>query len=435
VDSDNPDLLITKVNFTGKLTTDSFVPVSTNPLLRIKFFKKWTKGNPFEGGFGDIWIDNPKERYQYQNVQIPAPVSASKNIGTSQTDSRVDLSSCAAKTWIDPSGLGTWLKFSISMTCIRLPDKFAVIAFVDSDINANFQPDNKFAPATPMEVDLSGISRPKPKDEQSVSISTQSALDLRTTAVEISARSVRTNLEGVTSQGLPIQYTSVSPEVCKFSSPISPTLSLLKSGTCTVEVFAPGDDKTADSNKVQMNFPVNPKPMVNQEIYWEEPIDVTETDGEINLGFSTSSGLPLQVTSFTPNICFFKNPSINPSVISILGPGNCEISVSQEGNDEFYSRSSTASFYIAPKVVEKEQAAPKTPSSSGPSNNAPKRPKLLGGGSVSTDKQNSVDIQKDTGKANAKATSKTSTIICKKGILTKKVIAKNPKCPTGYKKQ
>lgn len=429
VASDNPDLLVTKVNFTGNLVADAFVPSSSNPLLRIKIFKKWMKGNQIEGGFGDIWIDNPKERYPYQNIQIPASVSSTRSVGASETNSRLDLSGCAAKSWIDPSGQNSWLKFSVSMSCIRLPDKFAITAFVDSDINSNFQPDSKFAPSIPMEIDLTGISRPKPKDEQFLKLATPPTIDLRTPSIQVSAAVDRVSLEGQILAGLPIIYQSISPSVCAFQNQSINTLSVLKSGNCIISAFSPGNAVVSDSNRSQVQFIVNPKPMVSQEIYWNEPDGVSELDGDISLGLSSSSGLPVTATSSTPKVCFFKDPFGSPSVISILSSGTCQLTVSQSGNDEFFPKDGYASFFVAPKPVVEKPTPPK-----GTTPSTPRPPRLLGGGELSTETQEKLVLRDGGAKTNSKASKKESTIFCKKGSITRKVTAINPKCQSGYKK-
>ena len=167
-----------------------------------------------------------------------------------------------AKSWIDPSGLNSRIKFSVSMSCVRLPDKFWVTAFVDADLNTNYQTDFKFAPLTPMLVDLTGISRPRAKDTQSIVISQVGTVDLRTTSISVAASAQRVNLFGELVAANPINYSSLTPLVCSFPNSQQNLLLLSTRGLCTVEAFASSDATANESNRAQMSFTVNPIPML-----------------------------------------------------------------------------------------------------------------------------------------------------------------------------
>ena len=433
VDGDNPDLLITKVSFPSDLKADSFVPYSTNPLLRIKIFKKWSEGSPIDGNYGDVWIDSPKVRYPYQNNQLPVQVSSSRTVGGSPYDPRVDLTGCGAKSWIDPSGLNSWIKFSVSMSCVRLPDKFWVTAFVDADLNTNYQTDFKFAPLTPMLVDLTGISRPRAKDTQSIVISQVGTVDLRTTSISVAASAQRVNLFGELVAANPINYSSLTPLVCSFPNSHQNLLLLSTKGLCTVEAFASSDATANESNRAQMSFTVNPIPMQTQTFTFYGPGKVSEGDADFELNIMASSGLPIVLKSYDASVCYFKDPTNNPRLVSIVGPGYCDFLISQAGNERYYQTTGRAGF----DVLEKYVPTPESTKGSSASGSKPQGSKeqTFAGSSTTTGGSTTVITQEKTDALAAKGKSQV-TITCKtikKPTKIMKVTGSKPKCPTNYK--
>lgn len=435
VDSDNPDLLITRVNFTGNLKADSFVPYTTTPLLRIKIFKKWTKGDSIDGGFGDIWLDNSTERYPYQNQQIAAKVSSSRYVGASQYDARIDLSGCAARTWIDPSGQNLWIKYSVSMTCIKLPDKFAITAYVDADVNNGYYLDYKFAPLIPMEIDLSSVARPRVKDEQVVKIYQQQNTDLRLTSLNVQAFGTRTDLYGASLPSLPLVYNSLSPAVCTFPNNSQSTLNLISKGICLVEAYAIGDANTKESNRAQMQFAVSPKPAVAQAITTYPPQNMTVGDPDQFLNITTSSQLPVIATSLTPYVCTFKSPVSNPSYITALKPGYCQYRLDQAGNEAFLPQTVYDEFEVLDKVVPKPEPPVRTePGNGSGSSGGGSSPGIeigIGGGSNAP----SIVVENNSGGVNQTVKKRITCYFILNPKKTKVVENKKPVCPKGYKQK
>lgn len=447
VEADNPDILITKVNFTGNLKADSFVPGLTNPLLRIKIFKKWVKGDSIDGGYGDIWIDSPKVRYPYQNNQIPTTASAMRYLGASPYDSRVSMDGCLPVSWIDPTGQNMWIKFAISMTCFKIPDKFNITAFVDADTNANYQIDYKYAPSSPMAIDLTGVNRPRIKDEQVVTVGQQSDIDLRTTSVNISASNQKTDLYGSTSQGLPIVYTSLTPAICNFLSNNQGLLAISAKGYCKVDAFSPGNDKVKDSNHAVMQFLVNPKPKVGQTIYYQSQENMTLGDAPQELGITSSSGLPVVMQSLTPSVCDFLEPSTRPSLLTALSPGQCQYRMYQSGNDDFLEANAYGSLTVDPRP-EKEPPTPPASGSSGSSGGSKSGSSGSSGGGTNSGTSDGVKIgisgqASGTGTITETAPNTTfgttmKQIVCynpKKTSQKKTIKGTNPQCPKGWKKK
>lgn len=427
VDSDNTDLLQVKVNLLENPRADLFATGTTRPILRIKIFKKYSSGQPVDGGYGDVWIDSPATAYQFMGVQSPAPVTVMRAVGASQYDPRISLPECTGKTWLETFGQEPWVKFSVSMSCIKLPDKFSVLAFVDADLNASYQVDYKFAPAKPMAVDVSAISRPRPKDSQVASISRISTYDLRTKSINVSASAQRINLYGdaVTSNAL--AYNSLTPTICAFPNSSQNTLNLLSKGTCTVEAYAVGDNAATESNRAQTSFTVDPIPKQSQTLSYYEPNYITEGDRDFILEISASSGLPVRIVSLEPGICLFKDPENNPRLVTVVGPGTCVFDAEQSGSDLYFPTSGRGYFDIEPRPV-----APTPETSKAPDPVKTKKPvRILGGTGSAAAASQEVKTQEKTDAVAEKA-KVVKTIKCKKGKSIKTV--PGSKCPAGYKK-
>lgn len=428
IDSDNTDILIIKVNMLENPRADLFAAGTGRPLLRIKLFKKYSNGQPVDGGYGDVWIDSPASAYQFMGVPSVAPVSAMRSVGASQYDPRVSLPDCQGKSWLETFGQEPWIKFSVSMSCIKLPDKFSVLAYVDADQNVTYQVDYKFAPAKPMAVDISSIARPRPKDSQVVSIARLGTYDLRTTSINVAATAQRINLYGDAIAANPLNYRSLTPTICNFPNQTQSTLNLLSKGTCQIEAFTLGDSNVTESNRAQASFTVEPKPMQSQTLSYYEPNYVTEGDDPFIVDVLASSGLPVVLTSYTPGVCQFRDPTNNPRLVTIVGAGTCEFNATQDGDDLYYSTSGRAYFDVDAKpVVSPEASKSPTP--------RPAKPKatvrILGGTGSAAAGSQEVKTQEKTD-AVAEKSKAVQLIKCKKGSSIKRV--PGTKCPKGYKK-
>ena len=240
----------------------------------------------------------------------------------------------------------------------------------------------------------------------------------------------------------PIWLTSNTPAVCAPTlNGLNVSINLLTAGTCSLDAFAAGNETTNPSPHVGISFTVNPKVMINQEFYWTEPDMVQVGDEPFDLFIYSSSHLDVTVTSKTPGVCQFRDPS-NPSVVTPVGEGDCVVSVSQAGNDKYYPRiGDEASFYIdaAPIVTPTSKPAPRptrTKSSSGGTSGGSTTRKLGGTATASAAPSTKVTQKADVGNLAADGSAKV-TIKCKKGMLTKTVTGskkKLPTCPKGYTK-
>ena len=180
-------------------------------------------------------------------------------------------------------------------------------------------------------------------------------------------------------------------------------------------------------------FTVNPKVMIKQDLTWKEPVDVMEGDAPFDLYLNSSAGLPVKVTSDSPNVCQFYDSS-RPSWVTILGSGTCSITARADATDKYFEASGSASFYVDPKpvVTPTKKATPTSSSTKKASPTpSPKRTLTVFGGTGSTTKNQTFDTKQGTADTRGVGTQKT-TITCKKGALVKPVTAVKPVCPTGW---
>ena len=405
IDSDDPDILIIKVNFLENPKAALFERGVNSPLLRIKIFKKYTSGQPVDGGYGDIWIDSPAVAYQYMGVTSPATVTAIKTIGQPKNDPRVSLPDCQGKSWLETYGQEPWIKFSVSMSCIKLPNIFSILAYVDANQNFSDQIDYKFAPVKPMTVDISSITRPRPKESQVVTLPSIVNHDLFTTSIDVPARVQRVNLYGDSITVGTLTYTSLTPTICSFPNPSQKTLNFISAGNCMIEVYAAGDANLTESNRATTTFTIFPIPKKLQELKYVKPIKVYEGAKDFLVNVYSTSNLPIEVTSLEPTVCNFNDPK-NPLLITIISAGTCELNVTQAGNDDYYPTTRRAFF-----TVEKNPN-PMATKEPGPA----AVPQPISTGSASTSQPSKV----------------ATSVLCKKGA--KFQLVKGSKCPPGYKK-
>ncbi|MFM1951219.1 MAG: hypothetical protein RJA33_13 [Actinomycetota bacterium] len=412
--------LIIKANFASAVSSNTFLNYSSaQPLLRIKILNNLTT---FKGDTGYLWLDAPNNVPYQGSTRIDAVSSIYADPERGPAGGRKNLSSCKPKTWMDAGVTSSWVAFSIDRNCANINDLFWVAGFMDSDIWAStFIYDSKYFPAEPFFLNMTSVARPpKMKDQIAGFSSIIPTQNLDNPVV---------NTTVFSSQGLPVTVISTTPNICKVAlNNTSLQIQLLATGNCTLEAYADGTSTINPAPRVQQTFRVNPKVMVSQEIYWDEPSDVQVGDEDFDLYIYSSSKLPVTVTSQNTSVCQFRDPN-NPSMVTIVGPGYCEISVFQAGNDKYYSKSGSASFYVNKAPVVKPST---TPTPRAPRTPAPQAEKKVFDKKATSEKQGDFNESEGAAKTNKKAIKKT-TITCYKGVLTKKVEGTPPKCPTGWK--
>lgn len=416
----NPSEIIVKAGFASQLTDNSFQSTGySQPKVRIVI-----SDFPFSkrDDFGFYTVESPSDVAYKGTTPIGALASVYTNPSQKQTGGRKTVYDCKATTWLEPGAQISVVAFSIDRVCAEIPNQFYINAYVDADIfNSSTVNDWKFAPTNLLYIDMNSIPRPPKMMNQFVNWgSTIYTQNLDNPEVRTTVRST---------MGLPVTVSSLTPAVCSPTiSGSDVTVKLLASGTCTIDAWAPGNSGVNPSPRIQQSFTVNPKVMVSQEIYWDEPSDVQVGDEDFDLYIYSSSKLPVTVTSQNTSVCQFRDPN-NPSMVTIVGPGYCEISVFQAGNDKYYSKSGSARFYVNKAPVVKPST---TPTPRAPRTPAPQAEKKVFDKKATSEKQGDFNESEGAAKTNKKAIKKT-TITCYKGVLTKKVEGTPPKCPTGWK--
>lgn len=412
--------IIIKANFASAVSANTFLNYSSaQPLLRFKILNNLTS---FKGDTGYIWLEAPNNVPYQGSTRIDAVSSIYADPERGPAGGRKSLSGCKPKTWMDAGVTSSWVAFSIDRNCANINDLFWVVGFMDSDIwTSSFIYDSKYFPTEPYFLNMTSVARPpKMKDQLAGFSSIIQTQNLDNPVVNTSVFS---------SQGLPVTVISTTPSICKVSlSNTNLQIQLLAVGNCTLEAYADGNTTVNPSPRVQQTFRVNPKVMVSQEIYWDEPFDVQVGDEDFDLYIYSSSKLPVTVTSQNTSVCQFRDPYSNPSMVTIVGAGYCEISVFQAGNDKYFSKSGSARFYVNKAPVVKPSTTP-TPRAPKPPAQAEKK---VFDKTATSEKQADFNESEGTAKTNKKAVKKI-TIDCYKGVLTKKVTGAPPKCPTGWK--
>lgn len=82
------------------------------------------------------------------------------------------------------------------------------------------------------------------------------------------------------------------------------------------------------------SFTTLPQGATSQTITFAQPANVTNGSSTVTLNATASSGLPVTMTSTTPSICTIATQPDDTGAftVNILGPGDCTLTASQEGN-------------------------------------------------------------------------------------------------------
>jgi len=126
------------------------------------------------------------------------------------------------------------------------------------------------------------------------------------------------------SSGLPVSFASTTPSVCTVSGS---TVTLLATGTCTIQATQAGNANFAPATPVNQGFQVTPAsqtitfgPLSNQ-VFGAPPFPVSAT---------ASSGLPVSFASTTTSVC-----TVSGSTVTLVTTGTCTIQATQAGNTNY----------------------------------------------------------------------------------------------------
>ena len=123
------------------------------------------------------------------------------------------------------------------------------------------------------------------------------------------------------SSGLAVSFASLTPSVCTV---VNVAVTLLATGTCTIQAAQPGNGNYTAAASVSRSFDVAAS---TQTISLVSPGNQLLDVGGIALAATASSGLPVGLTSLTPTVC-----TIDAGVVYFLVPGLCTVRATQPGN-------------------------------------------------------------------------------------------------------
>ncbi|MCL4862688.1 MAG: hypothetical protein KJZ93_24965, partial [Caldilineaceae bacterium] len=129
------------------------------------------------------------------------------------------------------------------------------------------------------------------------------------------------------SSGLPVSFASLTPAVCTVNGN---TVTLITTGTCTIQAAQPGNEFFNPAPPVAQSFAVTSPQKSDQSITFAKPTDKQLGDPPFALSASASSGLPVSFTRNTPAVC-----TINGNTVTLLTTGACSITATQDGNAIF----------------------------------------------------------------------------------------------------
>jgi hypothetical protein len=129
------------------------------------------------------------------------------------------------------------------------------------------------------------------------------------------------------SSGLPVAFASLTPPVCTVSGN---TVTLVTTGTCTIQATQPGNANFAPAPPVNQLFAVKSAQKSDQTITFAKPADQRLSNPPFALNASASSGLPVSFISNTPGVC-----TVSGNTVTLVAIGTCSITATQDGNATF----------------------------------------------------------------------------------------------------
>ncbi|HET9657240.1 MAG TPA: OmpA family protein [Kineosporiaceae bacterium] len=142
----------------------------------------------------------------------------------------------------------------------------------------------------------------------------------------------RTRTVSATSDsGLTVAVTTTTPGVCTVSGS---TVTLLATGTCTLNADQAGDGRYLPAATVTRGFAIGRSA---QTITFPQPADVALTAGTATLDATASSGLTVSFTGRTPAVC-----TVSGRTATLLALGTCTVDAGQAGD---------AAYLAAPTVT------------------------------------------------------------------------------------
>lgn len=132
------------------------------------------------------------------------------------------------------------------------------------------------------------------------------------------------SVNATASSGLPVSFASLTTAICTISGN---TVTLLTTGTCTLQATQAGNASFNPAPPVAQSFAVKSNQKSDQTITFGKPVDKALGDLPFALSATASSGLPVSFTGNTPSVC-----TVNDGLVTLIAVGACSITATQDGN-------------------------------------------------------------------------------------------------------
>jgi hypothetical protein len=142
------------------------------------------------------------------------------------------------------------------------------------------------------------------------------------------------------SSGLPVVIDTLSPAVCSVAGS---TVTVLTGGTCTLQASQPGDATYAAASSVAQSFTVAKQAQTLSGTVITGQLANPVTSSTYTIGVTASSGLAVEISSLTPDVCTISGNAVTPLAI-----GTCIFEEGQPGDDRYLAATSvTQSFTVS----------------------------------------------------------------------------------------
>ncbi len=149
-------------------------------------------------------------------------------------------------------------------------------------------------------------------------------------------------LAASTDAPLPVAFSATTPTVCTVDGS---TLTLLRSGTCTVQATQPGNVTYAPASPVNQTFAIA---KAEQTITFSAPAPRVYAPETFDVSASAApSALPVSLTSDDALVC-----TVDGSTVRVHAAGTCTLTALQAGDDRYQpALAVVGAFTIAPRVL------------------------------------------------------------------------------------
>ncbi len=137
-------------------------------------------------------------------------------------------------------------------------------------------------------------------------------------------------VSATSSSGLPVSFKTTTTTVCTAGGTDGATITLLKTGTCTVQATQAGSASYKPAQAVNRSFTVS---KAAQTITFGAPSNKTLAQSPVTVSATSSSGLAVTFTTTTPTVC--TAVGTHGAALKLLKPGTCTVHATQVGSASY----------------------------------------------------------------------------------------------------